>query len=443
MERPSRLLALGLATVLAAACSASAEPSLAGPSSAPPSATMTPTPTIAPPTLEPTAPATGTTPPSPRPLSETTWHRVADQPAFANATMVAAASSEQGYVAIGCVFNAERNCKPVSWWSQDGLTWDGPAMLPADGVVWPQGVISSPSGFLAWGSGRGGITFWHLAGHVDAWQRAPAIPSNLGNLGVGGVVWFEDRFVAIVLDGAAEGSLPPPRAMESADGLTWSELATPDGCTGPQWINLLLVRDGRLVGLGTRYPTDGEQTRVVATSADGACWETSPLPIEGDLLTAAAALNGDRIVLAGILPAAGQGPIPTSPGTAAAWVSGDGRSWTAATFASGRAEGFIERFVRAADGYLALGKVVDRHVNLGIWTSAIWRSADGTTWTSGPTPEVTADGIEGNCAPSPCDRYRTEVADVVEGPVGLIAVGSTGSHSGPSRAVVWTTAGTN
>ncbi len=120
---------------------------------------------------------------------ETTTSRLL---AFANATMVAVAASEQGYVVLGCVFAEMHHCTTVAWSSRDGFMSETPAVLPADGVAWGQGIISSPLGFLAWGSARSGINFWHTSGVIDAWQRATAIPSGMSY--VSAVVWFEDRF---------------------------------------------------------------------------------------------------------------------------------------------------------------------------------------------------------------------------------------------------------
>ncbi len=366
--------------------------------------------------------------------AEPVWTRVADQAAFADARIKAVAAGPNRYVAVGCSARPRDigTCDALSWVSTDGVAWTRYAIPSASGISLDH--VLRGAGYLAWADfdADAAAPFWASSDGVT-WHRSAPVP-GLADAMITSVVWTGDRYLA-----AAGMPGQPFLLWVSSDGLTWRRHADA-GCPAP-WVGMTTAEfvgpslatvpasvggpDVRL--LAWLKIAEGSAYRSFAGRAtDGRCWQWT----EGAPSIASVATVGPTLVALGA--EIGQ-PGTLSGPPLAAWTSSDGLDWLPSRLPDRYPWQWFTGPV-AADGVLvALLQDTDR--------AFVWRSVDGFDWVEDSSgPDVAAEGrMPGMCADIPACPLRTGIAGLAWGPGGLIAVGSTGSGSGPSRAVVWTT----
>jgi hypothetical protein len=217
----------------------------------------------------------------------------------------------------------------------------------------------------------------------------------------------------------------------SVDGAEWSRVPDDADMFGDastasyRSIDDIVAFEGGFLAVGTAQ--DGDNTRAsVWLSADGVSW------LRLDAIPGGAAPGYQAMrsvaVMNGMLVAVGQ----QNTG-AAVWISGGGVEWTRIGGTSVRPPGSEMRAVLSTgDGLVAVGFVPES----GLSDGAIWRSADGSSWSR---EESAALG----------GRWSQEILAGIEfaGGIALVGTGSTelggitpaAWYIGPSTAVVPTT----
>lgn len=313
-----------------------------------------------------------------------TWHK---QAGFgASSSIAQLVSSPAGVVAVGAFGTNAR-----SWFSADGLTWKAAPMAAAlrpakDRMLRMNAAASTPTGWVAVGeedtpcsvgceenprlwvramvwTSKDGLS-WSQEPASTALARAVMtgiVPGGPGYVAVGGA---PDR--PTVFDGPAHAV-----AWTSADGHAWARLPdaplfhAPTGTdqTFGTWMSAVAAGSGGLVAVGTVGTQGGTGSALAWWSADGRTWSpgTSTTFLHGQLLSVAA-------VPAGFLAAGPSGPDSCLGGT---WSSTDGTSWTCvATDPS-----FTDFAASAAAGSAALDVVVGVAASVApdsiVWTRAV------------------------------------------------------------------------
>jgi hypothetical protein len=331
-------------------------------------------PSMASPSIAVSPPATGVeVTPSPTEGLSATWTRVADQPAlrvvqlsrvvWTGTRFVATGSGGQfldsldgrtwhlqeaswpegqvwgiavgtrGVVAVG-----QLNTRAASWYSTDGLKWTiGPdeetLHAAADAQIRMRGVVETADGWLAVGD--------------------------------------EDEPCQVVCPAAARAVV-----WRSSDGMRWEQEPAVAALEGAVMTGLTPGGPGYVaVGQSVPFPSAG----VVWTSPTGVEWSrVDDAPVfhapPGTDQTFGAAIHGVATGSDGVLVAVGSVATQGEQGSALAWWSTDGRTWSAAT-----GERFLygQLFSVAAtpSGFLATGPSGTASCQGGIWFSS-----DGASW---------------------------------------------------------------
>jgi hypothetical protein len=147
-------------------------------------------------------------------------------------SMRALAAFDNGFVAVGPFFRADREQRAVSYFSTDGRVWTR-ASLPVPGgmpetMVGVDQLVAGPSGLIAmggvfetpgkavwWGSADG--TTWSLLDDYPPLGPWNGEGEGTGLIPNGSLVSDGDRFIAYGVDGGV-------RAWTSTDGASWSPL---------------------------------------------------------------------------------------------------------------------------------------------------------------------------------------------------------------------------
>jgi hypothetical protein len=339
--------------------------------------------------------------------------------------MAAVAAGPDRYVAVGTNDAPDDPPTGIAWFSTDGRTWQRSSdSLDGD----PSGIIWDGQRFVAFGGGGGVVpaAVW-TSPDGESWQQAADGP-GWDEVVVMFVTALNGELFAIGGGWGDGGEGPHPDTFDtwsSADGLTWQPVSalTPP----PQMVGLtgMTAGNGMLLAWGPSA-VEPDFRPIALRSTDGATWESATIGKADSRLWDV--VGGDRFV------AVGSGPYCCEAGAEApvrAWTSGDGASWTAATFQPQAGNDELEHVVWYGGRYVALGTYVGMPIS--------WLSDDGTAWTeSDSVPDAALDGDP--CTGGPCPV--TTVADMAGGGAGLVAVGrmelfdEEGHHQG-WRSVVW------
>lgn len=355
----------------------------------PPTATGTaeasrlPSPT-APPSAEPTASVVVPSPSADETVTGEGWHQVAAQPALDTVQLQFLVWAGARFIAAGSGLDGST----VILDSPDGVAWHVQPALEADSTI--HGLAVGPSGVVAVGSLGASARSWSSADGLtwSASSDGPALdPSGDDSVTMAAVTSRDGGWLAV-------GSEDPPCTIDcagapvraiawtSTDGRRWTR--QPNAAALSQAAMTGVVRGGPgfvAVGLAPDHPTATTRsaTHAVAwTSVDGRSWSRVPdaplfhAPAGTDQTFGASmkaiAAAGDRLVAVGTVG------TQDEVGSALAWWSDDGRSWSRGT---GERFPYGQLFEVAAvpGGFVATGPSGADSCLGGIWTST-----DGRSW---------------------------------------------------------------
>jgi hypothetical protein len=225
--------------------------------------------------------------------------------------------------------------------------------------------------FTQWAGGYFAVGAPTPDDHVTAWVSADgrawtALPQDVlpPTLGVAAAPFGDGLLV--VLDAGSGNTV----VVSSTDGTTWTAPVTTSPTVASQGI---ASGAAGLVGLPTR---DGGGLLFKPAGSDpSAPWEPVRLPNQAHVAVAAVARFQDGFVAVGS-ESPGRGGASESP---VAFVSQDGRTWTAGTVGTKEAGG-LRTLTSGANGLAAWSSTP---LDLVPGTSRFWTSADGGTWTRG------------------------------------------------------------
>ena len=257
----------------------------------------------------------------------------------------------------------------------------------------PAGILFWQGAYVAVGSDRAPAAAW-TSPDFATWTRASVDGLPLADAGIGwpvaapggGLLSLGVHGRLHCGTGAGATCDPQPVAIwTSADGRSWHGRAAPDVFAGAT-VAAVAAGPGGVVAVGDT----GWDHPAIWFSADGAAWsrESLPAPMFRHAEFSGLTLYRGRWVLTGLTDPVK--PACCAGGTskqlkAAAWYSGDGRSWSRASVGSA-AESSIGASFAGSDGLVANGGGPG-------WN---WLSVDGSSWRPGPSdPDVgpvTGDG---------------------------------------------------
>jgi hypothetical protein len=316
-----------------------------------------------------------------------------------------------------------------------GLKWSAPATLPdavsvADVVPWHGELIAV--GLAQGATAEGQVAFWRSTDgkawarlSVDATAFTGSLVSRLLITPSGLVAWGWAGEPVCTGEGAGTTCGPTPAMIwTSADGLSWTRIADASTFKGATIVGLASGSHG-LVAAGYL----GWSEPAIWTSAAGSTWQRlslSSATFQGAHFSDVRAI-ASGYVLAGSL--GGSDPTQagggsSSAGVAAAWLSLDGRTWTAATVQRvgdvGTSLGTIHV---GMTGMVAIGSASGGNAG------AAWASADGRTWQPLGLAVYGADAAPTGIATLPA-------LGVADDGTRLVAFGH-GSSGGNSGLAMW------
>jgi hypothetical protein len=237
---------------------------------------------------------------------------------------VALTSLDDGsVVAVG-----RSGAKPVAWTTTDGVTWQRRSVptLGRDGVPERMTAVARGSnGLVAGGSvgpellGRR-ARFWRSTDGMT-WKAVPNDRAAFANAEVRSITPYEDGFVAV----GVVGSVQDPTgavAWTSPDGVKWTRIDDP-AFDGGVAVSIGPSPVGGVIAVGSQVD---RRMAVAWTSPDGRSWTRAPDETSREhpggfaWMTDVTAI-GDVAIAVGDI----QG---LQRGTAMAWVSRDGLTWT-------------------------------------------------------------------------------------------------------------------
>jgi hypothetical protein len=239
-----------------------------------------------------------------------------------------------------------------------------------------QSLGSAPTSVAVLTSDNG--TSWHTdSSHAfdgASVNQLLAVPDGLLAVGSAPLPGIQDEAVGGTLGGGGTGATGALARLSSDDGTTWpSVVISPATLAGP----MAATAAGRL-GNSQYIVGQAGPEAVGWYSPDGNTWE-APQPLDsspqlGTERAVATCGTGSSAVVVGSVTSTGRGSLP------AAWVSTDGSSWTAATFAPMPPSGSsttVEGCLSTGSGFLAYGESTRAgQVEL----PQLWTSSDGTVW---------------------------------------------------------------
>ena len=389
MTRPNRptgrsALASALAPIVVlalAACSASSATS-SPPSSATPSTNPTSGPS-APPSTTPTIAPTSA-PPSAVASTAEGWRRVPTQAALDAVQLEQVVWTGSQFLGFGTT-----DAGGTILASPDGSAWHLQAVLPGD--VGIGGLAVDAAGRLvAVGSSGSSARSWTSTDAVD-WTASPTssslAPAAGDSLGMSAVVATANGWLAVGGERSpctvdCDGAVVRAVAWTSTDGLHWTRQPGSTSLDRATMNDVVPGGPGFIaVGLAPDHP--GSTTAVaihavVWTSSDGTAWSRVP---DASLFHAPSGTDqqfGDSMqsvtVADGRIVAVGLVGTQDAVGSAVAWWSTDGRTWSRS---SGERFPYGQMFHVTAvpGGFLATGPSGPDSCLGGIW-----QSADGASW---------------------------------------------------------------
>jgi hypothetical protein len=289
------------------------------------------------------------------------------------------------------------NDQGAVWTSVDSASWTLAPDLPAEGhgdlATTMTSIVQAPGGLVAVGSSAGidfstALIWYSVDGQqwISVYGLGAPDPAVVAPFGsAAAVAAGGPGFVALGLS-SDDGFTGRPQVWTSADGRDWTAVDS-QRLTGS--VNDVIGGAGMLVAVG------GSDTAAAAfVSSDGATWTAAPeqKALQGAEMTSVAFRN-DAFVATGSVT----GPGDTFPSTPAIWQSRDGLQWSLVL--QGESGQRISQVVSAEAGFVAIGG----HFPSAGWsydpadpippsdTIQLWFSTDGVSW-SGPTTGFLADG---------------------------------------------------
>ena len=318
--------------------------------------------------------------------------------------------------------------------------------VPATGTRTPgwvdvSDVIRTPSGYLAVGAEDFDAATWTSTDCLT-WERVPTTDA-LRDASVTAVARARDLYVGIGKGPTSGGDVPGPALWTSSDGRGW-ERVTPrvvsaDGVGDELYANDIAALGDLFVAVGeTTWDGWGGQP-AIWTSTDGRTWQAvsrfdPPLAGLGDGsewqgFAGAGAISqvGSALMVAGAMDRG-----------EAVWRSADGSTWTRVLGGDQATDGVLTDIADAGDGtVVAIGYVFRPRSGASPVSPVLWWSRDGSAWS--PVADMTpfADSHAGPDA-------RAQLGDVVRADGSFVIVGSE-VRSSPAgtpetRGVVWTSA---
>jgi hypothetical protein len=388
IDRRARALAIAMLLV-STACSTAAAPSPIGTSAGtfPPTTSPTASPSASP-TASPSPSA------SPTPSVGEDWERVPDQPSLRNVQLYQVAWTGARFVGTGSDGQFLD--------STDGRTWNLQGQSWPTGQVW--GIAASARGAIAVGELDGRAASWHSSDGLK-WTIAPDDASldaaSDAQIRMRGVTETDDGWLAVgEEDESCQINCPAAaRAVvwRSADGIHWTQERASRSLASALMTGVTRGGPGYVaVGQSLPNPTSG----VVWTSADGLAWSRlADGPVfhapPGTDQTFGASMSAVTLGNAGTLVAVGTVGTQGDKGSALAWWSTDGRTWTAVK-GDGFLNGQLFDVAATSRGFVATGPSGADSCLGGIWTST-----DGRSWICSADDPAFADFAAYSGAGSP------------------------------------------
>ena len=343
------------------------------------------------------------------------WQQVSGSPfadAAADSSMAAAASLGTGIVAVG-----SRGDRPAAWVSPDGRSW---RTAPAQGAFAQGSVLTTLAsdghllvavGYVSSGLGPQQSRVW-TSGDGLHWAIQPVSP-DFERAEVQQVRFLAGRWYAVGQRGSSN-DLSRPAMWGSADGVHWVLVADVDRAGLPDgWpLDGIASRGSQLLA----WTVYGDGSVAIVGSPDGRAWTREPDPAvmtpspftPGHVLQNLfiAGSPSGYVAVGSLYPADKLGDA-----AAAAWTSSDGVAWTAAPSDANLIGADSLAGLRWVDGrFVAFGGQTWPQANMG----GLWTSPDGRSW-----HRVAGPGLTG----SDPNVLTGQVADLLAGPTGVVAVG--------------------
>ncbi len=278
------------------------------------------------------------------------------------------ASTPDGLIGVGNALDEEGFEHAAAWSSSDGVRWETASMLGPAGatlvVPWGDGALMTSS---EQSNGKAKTSYWYGSPAND-WEQGINGGNVLDSVTFAGLVAGGGVLVAWGSD--ADG----PAVWLSQDGAAW-ERSTLRG-----EFDLITTSEVGFLAVGRNLD---DRRPIVAHSTDGHSWEEIPEDLtsvfEGASTAAFASYEGG-MVLAG---------TDLMRGTAAVWVSDDGKVWHRVPLEPEPGTS-IEHLGIVADRLVAVGADSARRA-AGKGTVVIWQSQDAVSWERVPTDDLFAD----------------------------------------------------
>ena len=323
-----------------------------------------------------------------------------------------------------------------------------PVEVPTSGTRTPgalgvSDVIRTPSGYLAVGYEDFDAATWTSTDCLT-WERVPPTDA-LQDASLYAVARAGDLYVGIGRGKLSATDAPSPALWTSSDGRRW-ERVTPrvvsaDGVGDELYANDIAALGDLFVAVGgTKWGGGAWGRPAIWTSTDGRTWRAvsrfdPPLTdLVGDgwgwaMFTPIGAITqvGPALMVAGAM---GRGE--------AVWRSANGSSWTQVLGGDQAAGGVLRDIADAGDGtVVAIGNVRNTRSAASVWSPVLWWSRDGSAWSSVADMTAFADSYSGPDA-------HVRLTDVVRADGSFVIVGSEprSATAGTQewRGVVWTSA---
>ena len=239
-----------------------------------------------------------------------------------------------------------------------------PSTQPGTGQNSPSAPASHEPGSPSASLGPDGTISWQRVADPEGLWSSPEF-ENLQ-----GVVAF-DGGLLVYGHGSVGGDSGPQEAVIwlTADLETWTARSFDEvvDTAGNASIKEIAANDQGFVAIGDLCCPDG---RAVWQSLDGISWtETRVVGADAD---------PERLQLHGVA-AAGPGVVVVGEdhGSAAAWFSADGTTWTPA---DDLGPGTVRDVAPFGSGFIAVGRVQDEPGKESQWDAAVWISEEGLSW---------------------------------------------------------------
>jgi hypothetical protein len=324
------------------------------------------------------------TAPSPSPVAEPAFTRVAVLSSSGGATFGDVATAGAGLIAVGTI-GPNGSQAAAAWTSANGVTWSSVPAVAATGGMLLGRFVAGAAAPVAIGLQCSGapepcafarVTIAGNTAHWEALQWLAGSPTYGVPTTEGSGYGFALRALAadghtdVMVGWAASRQGPTPigpAVATSTDGLTWTWRVLAGAQPSGSAMSGVAAGGHGFIAVGTGPTVEP----TVWASADGSSWEqvsTATAPTKGEL--------DDLAAGGGVYVAVGR------DGTgAAAWVSTDGLTWRQAPSGPSLADGYMTRVTWTGAAFLAVGKTAAED-------GAAWVSTDGSSWTRLDTSDI-------------------------------------------------------